>query len=112
MMGVRTNDHFHLIVATAILSARVSSVEEYLDVKARIRDLALAHARDRTNREVRVDVNAADNPDDGIVYVTETGLSAEDGDEAVRATTCSNRSRGRASSVSVTMSSTVRFRLP
>ena len=81
VMGVRTDDHLHLIVATAILSSRVSSVEEYLDVKSEIRDLALSHARDRTSREVRVDVNAADNPDVGIVYITETGLSAEDGDD-------------------------------
>ena len=81
VMGVRTNDRLHLIVATAIISSRVSSVEEYLDVKAQIRDLALSHARDRSNRDVRVDVNAADNPDDGIVYITETGLSAEDGDD-------------------------------
>lgn len=81
VMGVRTNDHLHLIVATAILSSRVSSVEDYLDVKSQIEDLALGHARDRTNREVRVDVNAADNPDDEIVYITETGLSAEDGDD-------------------------------
>lgn len=81
VMGVRTNEQLHLIIATAIRSSGVSSVADYLDVKAQIRDLALGHARDRTNREVRVDVNTADDPDDEIVYITETGLSAEDGDD-------------------------------
>ncbi len=81
VMGVRTNDQLHLIIATAIRSSQVSSVEEYLDVKAQIRNLALGHARNHTDREVRVDVNTADNPDEEIVYITETGLSAEDGDD-------------------------------
>lgn len=81
VMGVRTNDQLHLIIATAILSSRVASVGEYLDVKAQIRELALSHARDRTNREIRVDVNTADGPDDKSVYITETGLSAEAGDD-------------------------------
>ena len=43
IMGVRTNDQLHLIIATAIRSSQISSVEEYLDVKAQIRDLALRH---------------------------------------------------------------------
>ncbi|AUX10039.1 S-adenosylmethionine synthetase [Halalkaliarchaeum desulfuricum] len=81
VMAARSNGHLHLVIATAIISSQVSSVEEYLDVKGKVRDLALAHARARTDREVRVDVNTADNPDNEIVYITETGLSAEDGDD-------------------------------
>lgn len=81
VMGIRNNDQLHLIIATAILSSRVASVEDYLDVKAQIRELALSHAHDRTNQEIQVDVNTADEPDEKSVYITETGLSAEAGDD-------------------------------
>lgn len=81
VMGIRTDDQLHLIIATAIRAAAVASVAEYLDVKAQIRELGRSHAQERTDRDVQVDVNTADNPDEGIVYITETGLSAEDGDD-------------------------------
>lgn len=81
LMASRKNDDLHLIIATAILSSKVVDIEEYLDVKEEIRELAHTHTRSRTDCDVRIDVNAADDPDEGVVYLTETGLSAEDGDD-------------------------------
>ncbi|TYL36486.1 S-adenosylmethionine synthetase [Natronococcus pandeyae] len=81
IMASRTSDELHVIVATAILSSKVADIDEYLAVKEEIRRLVDSHVRSRTDRDVRIDVNAADDPDEGDVCISETGLSAESGDD-------------------------------
>ncbi len=81
LMGWRTDDTLRLTVAAAVVSRYVASVEEYVDVKEQVADLTRRYASERTERAVQVDVNAADDVDAGTVYLTETGLSAEMGDD-------------------------------
>lgn len=81
VMAWRTNDDLHVTVAAAVVSRYVADVDEYLEVTARIEKLAEAFVADRTDRTVHVAVNAADDPESGAVYLTETGLSAEMGDD-------------------------------
>ncbi|MFW5919746.1 MAG: methionine adenosyltransferase [Halanaeroarchaeum sp.] len=81
VMAWRTNDDLHVTVAAAVVSRYVSGVDEYLEVTARIEELVEAFVTDRTDRTVHVAVNAADDPESGAVYLTETGLSAEMGDD-------------------------------
>jgi S-adenosylmethionine synthetase len=81
VMAWRTNDDLHVTVAAAVVSRYVADVDEYLEVTARIEELAEAFVTDRTDRTVHVAVNAADDPGTGAVYLTETGLSAEMGDD-------------------------------
>jgi S-adenosylmethionine synthetase len=81
LMAWRTNDDLHVTVAAAVISRYVADVAEYLAIKSRIEDLATRYLTDRTDRTVHVTVNAADDPDRGAVYLTETGLSAEMGDD-------------------------------
>ncbi|MFA9416839.1 methionine adenosyltransferase [Natrinema sp. HArc-T2] len=81
VLGWRTDADLRLTVAAAVISRYVATVEEYVDVVAQVEDLATRYASDRTERDVHVDVNAADDIDAGTVYLTETGLSAEMGDD-------------------------------
>ncbi|MFB6102176.1 MAG: methionine adenosyltransferase [Haloplanus sp.] len=81
VMGWRSGDGLRLVVAAAVVSRHVANLEEYVAVTDRIAELARRYATERTNRTVHVDVNAADDIDAGSVYLTETGLSAEMGDD-------------------------------
>ncbi len=92
VMGLRIGDKIRLTVAAAIVSSQVSSVEEYLEVKERIKEDVIRLASKITNKEVTVDVNTADYPKEGIVYITVTGTSAEHGDDGM--TGRGNRANG------------------
>lgn len=81
VMGVRQKDKIHLTVAAAIIASEVKNPSEYEDVKSRIKDLVLGLANETTDKEVAVDVNAADDPKKEIYYLTVTGTSAEHGDD-------------------------------
>lgn len=81
LAGRRRDDELHLIVAAAVRSSAVATMQEYLDVKETVRQLANRHAKAHTDLDVTVDVNVADDPANGVVYITETGLSAEAGDD-------------------------------
>src|SRR6056297_3169287 len=81
IMGKREGDHINITVAAAMIDAYLGDIEAYSeavdDVEAYVTDLA----GDITDREVSVDVNTADDLDDGSIYLTVTGTSAEMGDD-------------------------------
>jgi S-adenosylmethionine synthetase len=81
LMARRTDDELRLTVAAAVVSRHVADIDEYREVKTRVADIAERYARERTERAVHVEVNAADDLEAGSVYLTETGLSAEMGDD-------------------------------
>ncbi|WP_435348940.1 methionine adenosyltransferase [Haloarchaeobius sp. HRN-SO-5] len=81
VLGWRAGDELELTVAAAVVSRHVASIDEYVDVVDQVERVARRYASDRTDRRVHVDVNAADDVDTGDVYLTETGLSAEMGDD-------------------------------
>jgi len=81
IMGKREGDHINITVAAAMIDAYLGDIEAYSeavdDVEAYVTDLA----EDITDREVSVDVNTADDLDEGSIYLTVTGTSAEQGDD-------------------------------
>jgi S-adenosylmethionine synthetase len=83
VMAVRGEDRLHLTVAAAVVGGRVGSMEAYEAAVAAVREAARDRARAETDLAVSVTVNAADDLDAGVegVYLTETGLSAEMGDD-------------------------------
>ena len=81
LMGWRTGNELRITVAAAVISRHVSDINEYVEVKEQIERTVSRYATDRTDRVVHVDVNAADDLDTETVYLTETGLSAEMGDD-------------------------------
>jgi S-adenosylmethionine synthetase len=81
VMGKREGDQIDATVAVAMIDEYVDSLEDYKraveDVEAYVGDLASQY----TDRDVTVFVNTADNYDQGAIYLTTTGTSAEQGDD-------------------------------
>ncbi|MDF0591725.1 methionine adenosyltransferase [Candidatus Methanocrinis natronophilus] len=84
VMAVRIGDSLNLVAAAAIVSKFVSSMEDYLEVKEKVRE-AIAGAADAA-----IAVNAAD--DGQNIFLTLTGSSIEMGDDG--ATGRGNRGSG------------------
>ncbi|QKG93799.1 methionine adenosyltransferase [Halorubrum sp. SS5] len=81
IMGKREGDRIDITVAAAMVDAYVDGLDEYDDAVASVREYVDELAREYTDREVNVDVNTADDYDEGSVYLTVTGTSAEQGDD-------------------------------
>jgi S-adenosylmethionine synthetase len=81
VMGVRRGTHADLTIACAIISRHVCDAKQYEQVKTRVQELAQDEARRVSRLAVAAIVNAADGADDGGLYLTVTGTSAESGDD-------------------------------
>jgi S-adenosylmethionine synthetase len=81
VMGVRERDAIDLTVACAFVGRFVMDLAGYEAGKADVAAHARLVARAHTRREVRVRVNAADDPARESIYLTVTGTSAEGGDD-------------------------------
>lgn len=81
IMGIRAQDHINLTIAMALVSRFIPSKEKYFQVKKDILEYVQIFVRKRTSLKVTVVINAADNYERDIVYLTVTGTSAECGDD-------------------------------
>jgi len=81
VMAVRIGERIALTVAAAIVDKFVPDKDHYVNVIQELRERILDNAVKITNREVLVDVNTGDNYYEGILYLTVTGLSFENGDD-------------------------------
>jgi S-adenosylmethionine synthetase len=81
VMGKREGDRIDVTVAVAMIDHYVEDMAAYKqaveDVEAYVEDLASQY----TDRDVTVYVNTADNYEEGSIYLTTTGTSAEQGDD-------------------------------
>ena len=76
VMGSRNDDQLNLTVAVAFVSQFVPSLEEYYNQKAKTKEFVEKNIK--TDKELKVDINAADNKE--CIYLTVTGTSCECGD--------------------------------
>jgi S-adenosylmethionine synthetase len=81
VMAVRHVDTIRLTVACAFIDRFISDLDEYVARKADVVSLALEAANRATQKNVTVEVNAADDISSGRLYLTVTGTSAEAGDD-------------------------------
>ncbi|MFW5938355.1 MAG: methionine adenosyltransferase [Halanaeroarchaeum sp.] len=81
VMGKREANIIDLTVAAALVDAYVPNMEAYRAEVEAIREFVNDLAYEYTDREVRVHVNTADDYDEGSIYLTTTGTSAEQGDD-------------------------------
>jgi len=81
IMAVREKDVIHVTVAAAMVSRHLNHLEEYMELKKKVREDVLANAKKLTDKQVEVYVNTGDDPDHASVYLTYTGTSAEMGDD-------------------------------
>ena len=80
-MGLKRNKNIDLTVAAPQISSLTPDLEHYLSIKDEVKERILNLAEDFTEYPVTVYVNTADKPEKGIVYLTITGTSAEQGDD-------------------------------
>ena len=81
VMGMRHGDAINLTIACAMVDRHVSNLKEYSDTKREIVEHLVEHARQFTARKITAQMNVADNIEEGSVYITVTGTSAEMGDD-------------------------------
>ena len=81
VMGKREGDHIDVTVAAAMVDQYLDGLDAYREAVAGVREYVTDLAREYTDREVSVHVNTADDYDEGAIYLTTTGTSAEQGDD-------------------------------
>jgi S-adenosylmethionine synthetase len=81
VMGKREGDRMDVTVAVGTVDRYVSGLDEYRETIEAVREYVHDIATDYTDRAVEVSVNTADNYDEGSIYLTTTGTSAEHGDD-------------------------------
>ncbi|MHC1566435.1 MAG: methionine adenosyltransferase [Candidatus Syntropharchaeia archaeon] len=81
VMGLRVGNKISLTVANAFVDRYVEDLDTYIGIKEDLREYIRGIAEMYTEREVEVVVNIGDNYSSGSVYLTVTGLSAENGDD-------------------------------
>jgi len=81
VMGMRQGDVINLTIACAMIDRHVASLKEYVEAKNAIVNHVVEYAKQFTSRKVNAQMNVADNIDQGSVYITVTGTSAEMGDD-------------------------------
>ena len=79
--GVRHEGGIRLTVGTAFVGRHLRDLDAYLAARERVTGMAREAAATATAVDVAVDVNAADDPATGSVYLTVTGTSGECGDD-------------------------------
>ncbi len=80
VMGHRVGERLHLVIALALIDQHVTSVADYFSQKAAIS----AFLEERLGHCCTLEINTLDDPkarDASGVYLTVTGLSAEQGDD-------------------------------
>lgn len=80
IMALRENKSLDITIAVAGISKRIQSIEEYKEFIEKVEETALEVSLKEFN-QVNIHVNAADNIEEGSIYITETGTSAENGDD-------------------------------
>ncbi|WP_136687769.1 methionine adenosyltransferase [Halorhabdus amylolytica] len=81
VMGKREGDEIDVTVAAATVDAHVADIHEYRDAVEGVREYVADLAAEYTDREVSIHVNTADDYEEGAIYLTTTGTSAEQGDD-------------------------------
>jgi len=81
IMGKREGDRIDVTVAAAMVDEHVPDMDAYVDGVESVREFVADVAAEYTDREVDVHVNTADDYEEGSIYLTVTGTSAENGDD-------------------------------
>ncbi|MEF8825404.1 MAG: methionine adenosyltransferase [Halapricum sp.] len=81
VMGKREGDRIDVTVAVAVIDNYVDNMADYRETVEDVREYVRDLASEYTDRSVEVHVNTADDYDEGAIYLTTTGTSAEQGDD-------------------------------
>jgi S-adenosylmethionine synthetase len=80
-MGKREGSRIDVTVAVAMVDRHVGGMAAYRTAVEGVREYVHDMAGEYTDHDVTVHVNTADDYDEGSIYLTTTGTSAEQGDD-------------------------------
>ncbi|QKQ99986.1 methionine adenosyltransferase [Metallosphaera tengchongensis] len=84
VMGLRKGKDVTLTIAMAAISPLIEDKNHYISVKEQVKEKVLSLAsKVAPDLNVKVNVNTGDREDQGILYLTVTGTSAEHGDDGM-----------------------------
>ncbi len=92
VMAYRRKEKVTVTVAAAFVDRFVESLQDYREKKEKTLELIKEKVFELTDKEVEVHINTADDEENGSVYLTVTGTSAEMGDDG--STGRGNRTNG------------------
>ncbi|WP_336135704.1 methionine adenosyltransferase [Natronomonas amylolytica] len=81
VMGKREGDAIDVTIAAAMVDRYVDDIDDYDAAVRNVREFVEELAGRFTDRSVNVHVNTADDYEEGSIYLTTTGTSAEQGDD-------------------------------
>jgi len=81
VMGVRIGERIRITVACAFVDRYLKDLKDYLQKKEEIKARVESLVGNLYSGPFEVFINTADNPSEGVVYITVTGTSAEQGDD-------------------------------
>jgi S-adenosylmethionine synthetase len=81
VMGVRKQETLELTVACAFVDRYIKNVDDYVEKRATLIALVEQAVKTESSLPVHINVNAADDIEQGSLYLTVTGTSAESGDD-------------------------------
>lgn len=81
VLGTRLGTKIELTIGCAFVAGHVRDINDYVDKMNAARGIALNAARRETSLDVDAVINAADDINRGVVFLTVTGTSAEAGDD-------------------------------
>ncbi|MEF8808883.1 methionine adenosyltransferase [Natronomonas sp.] len=81
VMGKREGDDIDVTIAAAMVDRYIDDIDDYDDAVRGVREFVEELATRFTDRNVNVHVNTADDYEEGSIYLTTTGTSAEQGDD-------------------------------
>ncbi|THE64939.1 methionine adenosyltransferase [Salinadaptatus halalkaliphilus] len=81
IMGKREGDAIDVTVAAAMIDEHIADLDAYADAVDAVQEFVADVASEHTDRAVTVHVNTADDYEEGSIYLTVTGTSAEQGDD-------------------------------
>jgi S-adenosylmethionine synthetase len=81
VMGLRTGREIKLTIAAAMISSLVMDLDHYTSVKSQLKSTLEDFVAKRCDIPVEVFINNGDRFNQGSVYITVTGTSAEMGDD-------------------------------
>ncbi len=81
VMGLREGDKISLTISMAMVAKYIPDIDYYAGVIGDIKEEVQKLVSGITSREVKVNINTADDYDRKVVYLTATGTSTEMGDD-------------------------------
>jgi S-adenosylmethionine synthetase len=81
VMGQREGGRIDVTVAAAFVDEHIPDLDTYRTAVEDVRGFVEDLVQEYTDRDVTVHVNTADDYEEGAIYLTTTGLSAEQGDD-------------------------------